>query len=55
MSAESRGFACEIERQPIEVVPIVDGYDLRTLKCSRCGSMMKLVTPAKVERLDQMA
>jgi len=50
MSAESRCFACEIERHPIEVVPIADGYDLRSLKCPRCGSIMRLVTPRKVGR-----
>lgn len=55
MSEESRCFACEIKRHLIEVAPIVDGYDLRSFKCPRCGSMMRLVVPRTVERIDRIA
>ncbi len=54
MSAGSRCFACEMNRHLIEVVPIADGYEMQTLKCSRCGSTMKLVT-ATSKGLDRTA
>jgi hypothetical protein len=43
MGAQSRCYACEIDRDSIGVATIADGYDLRTFKCSGCGSILKLV------------
>ena len=43
MSAQSRCYACEIDRDSIDVVTIADGYDLRSFKCPGCGSILKLV------------
>ena len=45
MSAQSRCYACETDRDSIDVVTIADGYDLHSFKCPGCGSILKLVAP----------